>query len=107
MSKLKYVTKRYCRLNYFDTAQCSELWELWKAHATKTDKEKAEAEKWMGDLSASEEKFGEALLFLTDGVPGCLVELFCDALGVKSPNTLALTLCKKKCTFTITLYAGQ
>jgi len=54
MSKLKYVTKRYCRLNYFDAAQCSELWELWKAHATKTDKEKAEVEKWM-----------EALLFLT------------------------------------------
>jgi hypothetical protein len=98
-----HLQEHLCTLPSFSAEECQELWEAWKTHVKCQDLVAAEA--WLMDVVGGEGGLGEdekgvegeaqgetatktsssqlgpGLLDHSDGVAGCLVELFCTAFG--------------------------
>lgn len=115
----EHLQKFECKLDGFDGRDCTELWGAWRNSVEKTPDELDAAEHWMQDVVASIDNEGSmaavaaeataadggessdagggqafnqdvGVQYMTDGVPGFVVELFRVAIG--SPPSPSETL---------------
>ena len=105
-SVASYVQKKHLErfhffLKSFDAADCVALWEMWKTNLKDIEAEKlVEAEQWLLDVAPCAEStlpLGAGVLMRTDGVPGYMTELFCNAIGKEANSKATLSWMVKRC----------
>jgi hypothetical protein len=96
--KINHLEAHVCLQERFAVEECEMMWKYWRENLLETiGTVVSDAEFWIIDSSLGTDagdnsSLGKAMLATTDGVPGCLVELFQMALRSKAREESALAL---------------